>query len=112
MPFCKVIVTPGDSSPAKPVLDTLVPVISIVNWSAVAVPPLSLITCLIMISVASSVLMNVQFTRSPTLSSILDTVPTLSHDDDSDSSSQKASVSMNPGGKNVGKFGLKSSSTE
>ena len=91
-------------------LDTLVPVISIVHSSAVAVPPLSLITCLITISVASSVFVNVHVTTSPTLRSIGDTVSTLSHDDVL--SVQDAAESMNPGGKNVGKIALRSSLTE
>ena len=103
-------VVPGASSPGNMDGDTLVPVTVISKSEATDVPPSSLITCLITISVASSVFSNVQVTRSPTLSSIGDTVAMLSHDDVA--SVHDASESSNPGGKNVGKAGLKSYSTE
>jgi len=63
------MVVPGDSSPSKLLLDGFVAVTSIVHWSAVAVPPLSLITCLITVRVGvSSSFVIVQVADSPSAS--------------------------------------------
>jgi hypothetical protein len=59
-------VVPGDSAPAKSSGESFVPPESSVKSAATAVPPLSLITCLITINVpALSSLVTVQVLVSP-----------------------------------------------